>query len=176
MSVSIGSVFPLRWEDLPHDEQGPRMELVDGSLHVTPLGDLRHQRLVTRLSHQLSAIAPPDRVVLAGANVLRRAATDRLLIPDVVVLAEDAFAEGGVYADPSDVLLAVEVESPSTRSSDRLLKRDLYAQWKLPDYWIIDPERSTLSRLQLGADRQYAEGRGSEAWLAAYDDGELWPR
>ncbi len=55
------------------------------------------------------------------------------------MLAEDALDEGGVYADPSDVLLVVEVESPSTRSVDRLLKRDLYAQWRISDYWVVDP-------------------------------------
>ncbi|WP_380176338.1 Uma2 family endonuclease [Kineococcus sp. DHX-1] len=174
MSVSVTSVFPLTWEELPRETAGPRMELIDGSLHVTPLGDLRHQRLVTRLSGALSASCPSGWVVLAGANVLRRGATDRLLIPDVVVLAEDALDEGGVYADPSDVLLVVEVEFPSTRSVDRLLKRDLYAQWRISDYWVVDPEARTLTRLELGPDRVYAPGRGSAHWLAGYDEAGLW--
>ncbi|WP_337062950.1 Uma2 family endonuclease [Kineococcus sp. G2] len=172
--MSIGSVLPLRVEDLPQDENGPRMELVDGSLHVTPLGDLRHQRLVGQLAYRLTDLAPVGWVVLPGANLLRRAATDRLLIPDVVVVAEEAFADGGVYADPSDVLLAVEVESPSTRSADRLLKRELYAQWKVPHYWIVDPQARTLTRLALGPGRHYAEGAGDTEWLASFDDSALW--
>ncbi|GAB3216262.1 Uma2 family endonuclease [Kineococcus gypseus] len=174
MVVSIGSVLPLRVEDLPQDEGGPRMELVDGSLHVTPLGDLRHQRLVALLAHRLTDLAPLEWVVLPGANLLRRAATDRLLIPDVVVVAEEAVAEGGVYADPSDVLLVVEVESPSTRSVDRLLKRELYAQWKVPHYWVVDPEARTLTRLELGPGRRYAEGSGDTGWLASFDGSALW--
>ncbi|MEZ0166744.1 Uma2 family endonuclease [Kineococcus sp. LSe6-4] len=175
MSVSVTSVFPLTWEDLPRETAGPRMELIDGSLHVTPLGDLRHQRLIMTVAQGLAGLAPAGWVVLPGANVLRRGATDRLLIPDVVVLAEDAVAAGGVYADPSDVLLVVEVECPSTRSVDRLLKRDLYAQWRISDYWVLDPEVRALTRLVLGPDRSYAPGRGSADWLAAYDEGGLWP-
>ncbi|WP_432491147.1 Uma2 family endonuclease [Kineococcus auxinigenes] len=174
MSVSIQMTWPLRVEDLPEDENGPRMEIVDGSLHVTPLADLRHQRLVGRLAHDLVDLAPAGWVVLPGANVLRRAATDRLLIPDVVVPAEEALAAGGAHADPSDVLLAVEVESPSTRTADRLLKRDLYAQWKLPNYWIVDPEGRTLTRLALGPGRRYDEGPGGTEWLTSFDDSALW--
>ncbi|NAZ85445.1 Uma2 family endonuclease [Kineococcus indalonis] len=79
-----------------------------------------------------------------------------------------------MYADPSDVLLAVEVESPSTRSADRLLKRDLYAQWKLPHYWVVDPEARTLTRLALAPGRTYVEGAGATEWLSAFDESVLW--
>lgn len=172
MTVSIGSTLPLRFEDLPEGD-GPRIELIDGSLHVTPLGDLRHQRVVSRLHSQLAVHAPRDLEVLPGANVLRRAATDRLLIPDVVVV--DAQAPDGVHADPSDVFLVAEVESPSTRSADRLLKRELYAQWRIPHYWLLDPETSSLTRFALTPGRTYATADATGSWLDLVVDAAVWP-
>lgn len=41
--------------------------------------------------------------------------------------------------------LIVEVLSPSTRSRDRKEKRTLYGDARIPEYWIIDPERKTVT-------------------------------
>lgn len=34
----------------------------------------------------------------------------------------------------------VEVLSPSTAKRDRLLKRDRYLHFGVPEYWIVDPD------------------------------------
>ena len=58
----------------------------------------------------LRRVAPKDLRVLSGVNVLRRAATDRLLIPDIAVVDADA-ARKAAAADsasmrPEDIYLA----------------------------------------------------------------------
>ena len=174
MSVSIGTVLPLRLEDLPQDEAAPRMELVDGSLVVTPRAGPAHQSVVGALQLQLTACLPTGWVVLPGANAVRRGSTDRLLIPDVVVAEAHVLTDDNPYIDPSDVLLAVEVESPSTKSTDRLLKRELYAQWRIAHYWIADPVARTLTQLALIQARTYQVGTGAAAWPAQVDPTTLW--
>jgi Uma2 family endonuclease len=127
--LALARERPLTVADLPAKDTTGRTELIDGSLYVTPLGDLDHQRLVLRLSRQLEDMFPADSglEVFPGANVVAEPRT--LVIPDVVV----ARAGGqGLGASPADVVLVVEITSPSTRRRDLTIKRDLYREWGVP--------------------------------------------
>ncbi|WP_241998200.1 Uma2 family endonuclease [Kribbella sp. VKM Ac-2569] len=46
-------------------------------------------------------------------------------------------------------LLAVEVLSPTTRTTDVVLKRALYEQHGVPSYWLLDPTNQELTILEL---------------------------
>ncbi|MEU3975242.1 Uma2 family endonuclease [Streptomyces bacillaris] len=62
---------------------------------------------------------------------------DGLLIPDLVVI--EAMASAEVTAVPAhDVLLVVEIASPSARVTDRKLKPQLYAAADIRHYWRIE--------------------------------------
>ena len=49
-------------------------------------------------------------------------------------------------------LLVVEVLSPSTRRFDVTLKRQLYAEFRIPSYWLVDIEEPSLTVLELDGD------------------------
>jgi Uma2 family endonuclease len=51
------------------------------------------------------------------------------------------------------LLLAVEILSPSTRTTDLILKRDLYERAGVASYWILDPEDAVLTVLELVSGR-----------------------
>nr|WP_312871765.1 Uma2 family endonuclease [Amycolatopsis acididurans] len=72
---------------------------------------------------------------MPGINV--RLTERRLLIPDLVVVT--CPGEDLVYVSAADVLLAVEIESPSSKITDRLLKRQLYAEANVPYYLLVSP-------------------------------------
>lgn len=144
MATIVTGTGPMSVHDLPQEDDGPRLELVDGSLLVTPMARLQHQRLVADIVRQLSADALlGDAAVLPGVNVI---ADDRtLVIPDVAVVTGEAAARDTLGVTPEDLVVAVEVESESTRRRDRTLKRALYAEWGVA-YWLVDPVEGTVTR------------------------------
>jgi Uma2 family endonuclease len=170
--VTIAPLNPagVRFEDLP-EQAWPRQEIFDGSLHVTPLAGVTHQRITTRLTAALIHAAPNDLEVLAGVNVLRRTETDRLLIPDIAVVdaaaATKASVAGSAALRPEDVYLAVEVISPSSRATDLHLKKQLYAEWKVGSYWVVDPQEREI--------HEYGLRVGADCWLADVDVSDIWP-
>jgi Uma2 family endonuclease len=166
--MSIAPLDPagVRFEDLP-EQAWPRQEIIDGSLHVTPLASVPHQVIATRLTVALSAVCPPGLVVLAGANLLRRTETDRLLIPDVLVADAGAAASAGACLAPEAVYLAAEVISRSSRATDLHLKKQLYAEWGIGSYWVLDPKTQEIHEFGL------RDTAGT--WLADADLTGIWP-
>ena len=134
----------VRVEDLPEELAWPRHEIIDGSLLVTPWAGTTHQAVVGDAYFALRSAAPGGVTVYPGANVRHVHEGDAdLLIPDVVVAG--AGAGDGTYLDSGEVLLAVEVISPSTRTTDTVTKRATYAQWGIPAYLVIDPLTRTAT-------------------------------
>ncbi|WP_187414635.1 Uma2 family endonuclease [Nonomuraea sp. PA05] len=129
---------PFTVDDLlTFPDDGNRYELFNGSLLVSPAPTPRHQRVITRLLLVLQTAAPPGLECLTTVNV--RSSNENLFIPDLVVVPE-AVSEGVdlMYA-PSDLLLAVEVVSPSSKTHDRATKVAAYAEAGIPVYWRVEP-------------------------------------
>ncbi|HBF80258.1 MAG TPA: Uma2 family endonuclease [Streptomyces sp.] len=139
MSVAHSHAGPWTLTDvlaLPEDP-AQRVELVGGQLMMSPAPGLPHQRASHRLHNlleQAAATAAADVEVFEAINIV---VPDGLLIPDLVVI--DAMASAEVTAVPAhDVLLVLEIASPSTRVTDRKLKPSLYAAAGIRHYWRIE--------------------------------------
>jgi Uma2 family endonuclease len=131
-------------------DNGLRYELSDGNLLVTPPPSVRHALTQDRLTAVLKRAAPPHVVVIdAGIGVGIGAS---YFIPDVVVLQAAALKSTKDLLHPADVLLVVEVLSPTTRRVDLGLKREAYSAAGIPDYWIVDRDAREVTMLAL-ADR-----------------------
>ena len=139
---------------LPADRQ--RIELLDGSLLVSPSAGYRHQRLSSQLWFALSAVAPAGFEVLEAINV--RVAPGRILIPDLAVVNTPGVER--TVAEPADVALVVEITSPGNAVVDRALKPTLYAQAGIANYLLIElgaePPTAVVFRLRRS---RYVEAR-----------------
>ncbi|MFJ5220501.1 Uma2 family endonuclease [Streptomyces sp. NPDC088354] len=132
---------------LPEDTHN-RIELVGGALLMRPNPGVPHQRASLRLAMLLmdaadSAQAPVE--VLEAVNVV---VPDGLLIPDIAVINADAASAAGLTIDAHDVLIAIEIASPSTRVTDRKMKAALYAAAGIAHCWRLELEPAP--RLYLG--------------------------
>jgi Uma2 family endonuclease len=134
-------------------ETGPRYQLVDGELIMSPAPTPWHQRILLRL---LRALA--EHVERYGAGEVLCAPVDVILSdedvyqPDIIFVSsarKAIIANDGIRGVPD---LCVEVLSPSTRDLDLKTKRRAYARYELPELWIVDPDANTLLLFRLQED------------------------
>jgi Uma2 family endonuclease len=137
---------------LPDDDH-LHYELVDGCLLVTPPPVLRHQSAVTQLSFLLHNAIARDWRVLAEAGL--RVDDVNFRVPDVMVIRAEALAKA--KADPEDVLLAVEVMSQSSVSTDRVAKPAQYAAHGIPHFWRLELGPGPVLVTHVLADGVYGE-------------------
>jgi len=111
-------------------------------IHQFILGQL-HLRLGTFIyARNLGKIfvAPFD-VVLSNTDVVQ---------PDVIFVSNqrsDIITANNIRGAPD---LVVEILSPATAERDKTLKLDLYAQYGVQEYWIVDPDTKSITVLVRG--------------------------
>jgi Uma2 family endonuclease len=131
-----------------------RYELVDGELLVTPAPTLRHQRAVVRLLVALAAYLerePVAEVVVSPSDVELEPET--ITQPDLYAVSRREASRMTREDFPvRELMLAVEVLSPSSSRHDRVRKRPLY-QRHVAEYWIIDLDARLIERWVPGDQR-----------------------
>jgi Uma2 family endonuclease len=162
------SEAPWSIDDLGDLPEGNRYEIFNGSLLVSPTPNVAHCRTTTALDHLLYRQAPPHLWISSAGFGIRVRGGMSYLVPDVIVLRRSALDRPASRILPPDVLLVVEVLSPSNPSNDLVLKRHEYAVAGIPHYWIVDVEAETLSVLTLTSDGKGYAGplvvRAGEPW------------
>lgn len=134
------------------DQRKVRYEVIDGSLVVTPPPTFDHERFVIRIGAALDQAAPDD-VAVTGSGYAFHYEPGSFLMADVTVARSDDCKRTGMFVAP---LLVVEILSKSTRRRDLARKREIYEEAGVPSYWVVDPDASTVTVLELQQDR-YAE-------------------
>jgi Uma2 family endonuclease len=130
-------------------------ELLDGRL-VLSSPTVFHQWVGVRLVVALEANEPDGFYVVPDFSVAVSHRNQPR--PDVVVVRDDGPRR--VPGLVENVLLAVEILSPSSIDDDCGFKVKKYADAGIPRYWVIDPlsERMTFIEHILGSDGQYRSG------------------
>lgn len=155
----LAELFPHQgaWseEDYLELETNRLIEYSHGRLEVLPMPTESHQDIVLFLYEMLKAFLQRltlGKVLIAPLRV--RLWPGKYREPDVVVmLIEHANRRHDPYWETPD--LVMEVVSPDNRHLDVDTKRREYARAGIPEYWIVDPQETTVTVLTLSGD-QYA--------------------
>ena len=141
----------LTYEDYLKTPDDERYELLDGALIVPPAPNTAHQSVQAELGWRMARFiregglghlffAPTD-VVLSRTDVVQ---------PDLLFISSQRahiIAPANIQGAPD---LIVEIRSESTAERDESFKRQLYANFGVKEYWLVDPEAATISILLLG--------------------------
>ncbi len=126
------------WDALELDE-ARRWELVEGGIVMTPRPRPLHQVVSRNLSQLIRENLPDSLVVLQEVEVTVEARfPPTVRDPDLVVVNRSVVEFNPVRVDPSDVVLVVEIVSPGSRRTDRVMKAYEYAKASIEHYWIVD--------------------------------------
>ena len=132
----------------------PRYELVDGELLVTPSPGAPHQRGVGLLFYAIMTYLESERVgvvITSPSDV--ELEPEFITQPDIFGVPKDEWRRVMEEGLPvRELMLAVEVLSPSSSRHDRVRKRPLY-QRHVPDYWIVDLDARLVERWTPGDER-----------------------
>jgi Uma2 family endonuclease len=143
---------------LPEDNSR-HCELQDGVLIASPRAGSFHQEIVFYLMMELYRQLPREwRVVGDVEVVLQPTFPPTLRAPDILVVPADTARTKPKRYNAGEVLLAVEVISPGSRSTDTSTKPAEYARAGIPHYWVVDlDEPLSLAAYQLAGDLGYQE-------------------
>lgn len=131
----------------------PRYELVDGELLVTPSPSWTHQTAVSRMLIALHEYLDRQRVGEASTSPFDvELAPESVVQPDVFVVPAHEARRLLTEMPGRELLVAVEVLSPSSSRHDRVTKRPHYQQ-HVPEYWIVDLDARLAERWRPGDER-----------------------
>ena len=117
---------------------------------MSPAPSLEHQRKAFRLARKLAEhVEGHDlgEVLIAPCDVVLDAST--VLEPDIVFVSKARRSILKIACIEGAPDLVVEVTSDSSRTIDRFVKRDRYAEFGVPEYWLLDPFEPRIEGLRL---------------------------
>lgn len=141
------------------------IEYTDGEIEVLPMPTRRHQLILLLLYELFKAAVSPLGGIVLVAPLRLQVRPGKFREPDVLMLLhvddprnQDAFWLG------ADVV--VEIVSPDRPERDTEEKPRDYAEARIPEYWIVNPQDETITILALDGEGYTIHGvfhRGEHA-------------
>jgi Uma2 family endonuclease len=154
------------------DQTNHFIEFTEGSVEVLPMPTRKHQAISRFLF--LAFLASVQRLggTVFYAPLRVRVAPGRFREPDLVLLLDvnDPRNQNAFWLGAD---LVVEIVSPDDVERDTVIKRADYAEARIPEYWIVNPQEETITVLKIENGAYIAHGvfrRGETATSALLTD------
>ncbi len=167
--------FSREWKDLLEDIVPPQgewseqlylaitdhvnrlIEFTDGFLEVLSMPTDKHQCILAFLYLSLSQFINPRGGKALFAPVRLRIRPAKYREPDIILLlsAKDDRRQNRFWLGAD---LALEVVSEDKPERDLTDKRSDYAEARVPEYWIVNPQTDVITILRLQGDRYEEAG------------------
>lgn len=151
--VSVQPTVPMRYEWTVEDilaidvEDWRRYELVDGALVVSPPTATPHEFAAEELRAAVREALPPELITIGPAGVEFDRRNYRM--PDLAVVSRERLRERPTLLRPADLVLAVEIVSPGSVTTDRITKPAQYAAAGIRHFWRVELEPISLTAYDL---------------------------
>lgn len=95
--------------------------------------------------------APTDVFLVKPGEGYRK--TRNVVQPDIFVICDPSKITAKAIIGPPD--LVVEILSPHNSKKDRKDKLELYEEYAVPEYWIVDPQKHSITAYKLAGGNKY---------------------
>ena len=136
------------------------IEYLDGMICMSPSPSTKHQRLSGRLNTKLMIFLEGTECEVFQAPYdidLKKEGIEgnKLVIPDLSVICDKTGLTDNKYIGvPS---LIVEILSPSNQAHDLITKLNIYMQYGVKEYWIVNPLKDAITLYVLNDEGLYEQ-------------------
>lgn len=144
-AVQIEKKKTYTYKDYEKLPEGAPYQLIGGELVMTPSPVPYHQDILGKLFYTLKKFVEENafgRVYIAPLDVYFTE-TDTYQ-PDIIFISKDRLSIIGEKKIEGPPDLIIEILSPATAYYDLRLKKDVYEQSGVKEYWIVDPIQKTM--------------------------------
>ncbi|MDB2122851.1 Uma2 family endonuclease [Clostridium paraputrificum] len=137
---------------LTYDE-GERIEIIEGNIYaMSPAPSRIHQKIIMKISNQLEnyiksnngscEVYPAPFDVILKNDDEEVGNSKNVVQPDISVICDKSkLTDKGCTGSPN---MIIEVVSPYNPSNDFVKKLNLYQDYKVQEYWIINPMKKNI--------------------------------
>jgi Uma2 family endonuclease len=153
-SMSLDDYFKIR------EKSEHLLEYIDGFVFMSPSPSTKHQRISSKLhiklgnfleGKQCEVFHAPFDIELKNESV----EGTKIVIPDLSVICEkNGFTESLYIGVPN---LIIEILSPSNQSHDLITKLNLYMNYGVKEYWIVNPLLDSITVYALNDESMYEQ-------------------
>lgn len=136
------------------------LEYIDGVIYMSPSPSTKHQRVSRKLERAFEDFlegkpcelfhAPYD-IELKSSNI----EGTKVVIPDISIICDKTGFTDARYVGVPELL--VEILSPSNQSHDLITKLNLYMNYGVKEYWIVNPMLDTITVYTLNEEGMYEQ-------------------
>lgn len=170
----LALLYPLQgeWSELEYlsftAATNRLIEFTDGKIEVLPMPTSSHQRILLYLLAQLQAFIAPGKLGEALCAPLRvKIREGKFREPDLVFMrTENQERIGEEFWTGADLVMEVVSADPESRKRDLQQKPIDYAEGRIPEYWIVDPQEKTITVLTLRDQAYVQHGKFAEGEIA----------
>jgi Uma2 family endonuclease len=152
--ISINEYFEIR------ESSDELLEYIDGFVYMSPSPSTKHQRISGRLFIKFSMFLEkkPCEVFHAPFDIeLKNEKMEgtKIVIPDLSIICEKSgFTDARYVGVPN---LIVEILSPSNQTHDLITKLNLYMDYGVKEYWIVNPMLDSVTVYALNDEEMYVQ-------------------
>jgi Uma2 family endonuclease len=136
------------------------LEYIDGAVWISPSPSTTHQRISGKLYVKLYSLLEGKGCEVFSAPYdiqlhLEHIKEDKVVIPDISVICDKkGIQESKFVGVPT---LIIEIVSPSNQANDLVVKLNLYMNYGVCEYWIVNPILNTIQVYYLNCDKLYEQ-------------------
>lgn len=139
----------VTYDDYAALDDGLRYEVVAGKLELmSPAPSPLHQSFSYELQYKLNQDCRSEYIIFSAPVDVILSETE-VRQPDMVSVHKkrmSVLTKRGIEGAPD---LVVEIMSTSSRKRDKIVKRKVYSEYSIPEYWIVDLSNNTLEQYML---------------------------